>query len=92
MSNLSSQFTSIINIFICLSIFFSREFYDLKDFPVSQILSRCKEGKKRNLYFTSDIVKKIVQNNVDKIKVNFCIHIIILLFKRLKTMTNVVKN
>lgn len=46
-----------------------REFYALEDFPVSQILSRCKEGKKRNLYFTSEIVKNIVENNVDVVKI-----------------------
>jgi len=46
-----------------------RNFYSLEDFPVSQVLSRCKEGKKRNLYFTSEIVKKIVQDNADVVKI-----------------------
>jgi len=41
----------------------------LKDFPVNQVLSRCKEGKKRNLYFTSKLVKNIVENNADNVKI-----------------------
>ncbi|KAG8176339.1 hypothetical protein JTE90_003301 [Oedothorax gibbosus] len=45
------------------------EFYKFKDFPVTQLLSRCKEGKMRNIYFTSDLVKNIITENKDKIKV-----------------------
>ncbi|XP_071042967.1 RNA cytosine-C(5)-methyltransferase NSUN2 isoform X2 [Parasteatoda tepidariorum] len=46
-----------------------KEFYNLKDFPSSQLLSRCKEGKKRNLYLTSKIVKNIMENNLDTFKI-----------------------
>ncbi|GFT47148.1 hypothetical protein TNCV_3747921 [Trichonephila clavipes] len=46
-----------------------KEFYKLSDFPTSQFLSRCVEGKKRNIYFTSKIVKNIIQENLDNIKI-----------------------
>ncbi|XP_054721042.1 RNA cytosine-C(5)-methyltransferase NSUN2-like [Uloborus diversus] len=46
-----------------------KDFYNLENFPTTQLLSRCKEGKKRNLYFTSDIVKNIVEQNIDNIKI-----------------------
>ncbi|GFT67052.1 hypothetical protein NPIL_67921 [Nephila pilipes] len=46
-----------------------KEFYKLSDFPTSQLLSRCVEGKKRNIYFTSKIVKSIIQENLDNIKI-----------------------
>ena len=51
---------------------FFRKFYGIKDnFPVDQLMIRSKEGKKRNIYFASEITKTIMQNNSDRIKVNW---------------------
>ncbi|GFU21252.1 hypothetical protein TNCV_9131 [Trichonephila clavipes] len=53
-----------------------KEFYKLSDFPTSQFLSRCEDRKKRNIYFTSKIVKNIIQENLGNIKVmNAGVHI-----------------
>ncbi|GIX74820.1 hypothetical protein CDAR_73862 [Caerostris darwini] len=47
-----------------------KEFYKLnEDFPTSQFLSRRSEGKMRKIYFTSKIVKNIIEENNDNIKV-----------------------
>ncbi|XP_035223490.1 RNA cytosine C(5)-methyltransferase NSUN2-like, partial [Stegodyphus dumicola] len=46
-----------------------RDFYKLEDFPAAQLLSRCREGKKRNLYFTSSLVKNIIEENSQNLKI-----------------------
>lgn len=46
-----------------------RDFYKLKDFKHLQLLSRCHESRKRNLYFVSEAVKEIVQENSDRVKI-----------------------
>ena len=47
-----------------------REFYGISDdFPFDQLMVRCEMGKKRNIYFVSSVVKKIVQDNEDRFKV-----------------------
>lgn len=47
-----------------------KEFYKLDDaFPIKQLLTRSIGGKKRNLYFTNEKVKSIIQSNQDKLKV-----------------------
>nr|XP_018673469.1 tRNA (cytosine(34)-C(5))-methyltransferase [Ciona intestinalis] len=44
-------------------------FFGLKDFPVNQILSRTTNGKKKQLYFVSKLVKNIIENNINYVKV-----------------------
>ncbi|XP_025200507.1 tRNA (cytosine(34)-C(5))-methyltransferase [Melanaphis sacchari] len=46
-----------------------RDFYELKDFPIQCLLTRCSVGKKKNIYFTSTSVKDIVKNNQDRVKI-----------------------
>nr|CAD7396849.1 unnamed protein product [Timema cristinae] len=47
-----------------------RDFYDLSaELLPSMFMVRCKEGKKKNIYFTSPIVRDIVLNNNDKLKI-----------------------
>ncbi|XP_063218332.1 tRNA (cytosine(34)-C(5))-methyltransferase [Bacillus rossius redtenbacheri] len=47
-----------------------REFYDLSsELQPSQFLTRCREGKKKNIYLTSPSVRDIIVNNEDKIKI-----------------------
>nr|CAD7586518.1 unnamed protein product [Timema genevievae] len=47
-----------------------RDFYDLSaELLPSMFMVRCKEGKKKNIYFTSPIVRDIVINNNDKLKI-----------------------
>ncbi|KAG1701199.1 tRNA (cytosine(34)-C(5))-methyltransferase [Nymphon striatum] len=46
-----------------------KNFYEMEDFPDSQLLTRCETGKKRNIYFVSNITKNILQNNDKKIKI-----------------------
>jgi tRNA (cytosine34-C5)-methyltransferase len=38
------------------------------DFPFGQLMVRCEMGKKRNIYFVSSVIKKVVQENEDKFK------------------------
>ena len=38
-------------------------------FPVNQLMVRCDEGKRRHIYFTSAVIKKLVQYNEDRIRV-----------------------
>ncbi|XP_067006255.2 tRNA (cytosine(34)-C(5))-methyltransferase [Anabrus simplex] len=46
-----------------------KEFYGIENqLEPTCLLTRCKEGKKKNIYFTSPIVRDIVINNADKIK------------------------
>jgi len=53
----------------CLGI--CREYFDITpDFPACQLLRRGQDAnKKRNLYFVNDIIKRIIENNNDCIKV-----------------------
>ncbi|ELT87320.1 hypothetical protein CAPTEDRAFT_220061 [Capitella teleta] len=37
------------------------DFYGIEDFPVDQMLIRSLEGKKRNLYFTSKLIKDLIK-------------------------------
>ncbi|XP_076810972.1 RNA cytosine C(5)-methyltransferase NSUN2-like [Clavelina lepadiformis] len=46
-----------------------RSFYGLGTFPFDQVLSRSTTGKKKHLYFVSHIVKNIVENNINFLKV-----------------------
>ncbi|XP_067650794.1 RNA cytosine-C(5)-methyltransferase NSUN2-like [Haliotis asinina] len=46
-----------------------KEFYKVPDdFPVTQIMYRSEQGNKKNLYYVSPYIRKIVQCNVDRIK------------------------
>lgn len=46
-----------------------RDYYDISsDLDPTCLLTRCKEGKKKNIYITSPAVRDIVINNVDRIK------------------------
>ncbi|XP_071091772.1 RNA cytosine-C(5)-methyltransferase NSUN2-like [Haliotis cracherodii] len=46
-----------------------KEFYKVPDdFPVSQIMYRSELGNKKNLYYVSPSIRKIVQYNMDRIK------------------------
>ncbi len=50
---------------------YCRKFYGIKDsFAVDQMMVRCKEGKKRNIYFTSKEIKTITECNADRVKVS----------------------
>ncbi|KAJ9575326.1 hypothetical protein L9F63_025725, partial [Diploptera punctata] len=49
-----------------------RDFYGIdSQLHATCLLTRCKEGKKKNIYFTSPAVRDIIINNQDKNKVNF---------------------
>lgn len=59
-----------------------RDFYNVDPaLNPTLLLTRCKEGKKKNIYFTSPAVRDIVLNNEEKIKVNilclFCVRIVV---------------
>ncbi|KAG8240429.1 hypothetical protein J437_LFUL003143 [Ladona fulva] len=45
-----------------------KEFYGLDDLDPKLLLTRCKEGKKKNIYLTNSAVRDIVINNEEKIK------------------------
>jgi hypothetical protein len=48
-----------------------RDFYGIDSLlSPTCLLTRCKEGKKKNIYFTSPAVRDIVINNCHTIKVN----------------------
>ncbi|UYV61523.1 NSUN2 [Cordylochernes scorpioides] len=47
-----------------------RDSYSLSpEFPHCQLLSRCKEGKARNLYYVTKSVKDLVERNADHVKI-----------------------
>ncbi|XP_025410289.1 tRNA (cytosine(34)-C(5))-methyltransferase [Sipha flava] len=46
-----------------------RDFYELSDFPVHCLLTRCSVGKKKNIYYTSSSIRDIVKNNQDRVKI-----------------------
>ncbi|XP_060856524.1 tRNA (cytosine(34)-C(5))-methyltransferase [Metopolophium dirhodum] len=46
-----------------------RDFYELNNFPIECLLTRCSVGKKKNIYYTSTSVKDIVKNNQDRVKI-----------------------
>ncbi|XP_050530543.1 tRNA (cytosine(34)-C(5))-methyltransferase isoform X2 [Daktulosphaira vitifoliae] len=46
-----------------------RDFYELSNFPVHCLLTRCSIGKKKNIYYTSSSIKDIVKNNQDRVKI-----------------------
>lgn len=46
-----------------------KEFYDLKGFDSKCLLTRCHVGKKKNIYLVSPVVKQVVQNNEDSVKI-----------------------
>jgi hypothetical protein len=51
-----------------------RDFYDIDSLlSPTCLLTRCNEGKKKNIYFTSLAVRDIVINNHRTIKVNQCV-------------------
>ncbi|KXJ79083.1 hypothetical protein RP20_CCG002462 [Aedes albopictus] len=46
-----------------------KDFYELnKDFDPKNLLTRCKEGKKKNIYFCSEILRNVITNNEERIK------------------------
>ncbi|XP_055637098.1 tRNA (cytosine(34)-C(5))-methyltransferase [Toxorhynchites rutilus septentrionalis] len=46
-----------------------KKFYCLsEDFKAINLLTRCKEGKKKNIYFCSDIVRNVLTTNEEQIK------------------------
>ncbi|XP_053694961.1 tRNA (cytosine(34)-C(5))-methyltransferase-like [Sabethes cyaneus] len=46
-----------------------KNFFQLSDdFNPINLLTRCREGKKKNIYFCADILRNIVSNNEDRIK------------------------
>lgn len=46
-----------------------KEFYQLTDdFEPKNLLTRCKEGKKKNIYFCSEILRNVITDNEDQIK------------------------
>lgn len=46
-----------------------KKFYQLSDdFNPINLLTRCREGKKKNIYFSADILRNVVSNNEDRIK------------------------
>jgi tRNA (cytosine34-C5)-methyltransferase len=46
-----------------------KKFYELsEDFIPKNLLTRCKVGKKKNIYFVSDAIRQIIQNNENHIK------------------------
>lgn len=55
---------------IFLNLFISREFYGLNDaMDPKLLLTRCKEGKKKNIYYTSPLVRDLTRTNVDRLTV-----------------------
>lgn len=51
-------------------MFLFREFYNItNELPEHCLLTRCKVGKKKNIYITSPEVREIVMNNAEKIKI-----------------------
>ena len=58
--------------------FVRREFYGFDDtFDVSHLMVRCREGKKRNVYFVSSLIKTIIECNTERIRVGwgYALHI-----------------
>ena len=52
--------------------FVRREFYGFDDeFDVSHLMVRCREGKKRNVYFVSSLIKTIIECNTERIRVGW---------------------
>ncbi|XP_046386703.1 tRNA (cytosine(34)-C(5))-methyltransferase isoform X2 [Ischnura elegans] len=45
-----------------------RDYYGLKDLDPKLLLTRCREGKKKNIYLANAAVRDIVMNNENKIK------------------------
>lgn len=46
-----------------------KDFYKLNDaFEPKNLLTRCKEGKKKNIYFCSEILRHVITNNEERIK------------------------
>jgi len=46
-----------------------KDFYELNNFPINCLLTRCTVGKKKNIYFTSSSIKDIVKNNQERVKI-----------------------
>ncbi|XP_022108755.1 tRNA (cytosine(34)-C(5))-methyltransferase-like [Acanthaster planci] len=47
-----------------------KDFYAIDDkFPITQLLTRCHGGKKRNLYLVNEGIKSILENNEGNIKI-----------------------
>lgn len=67
-------FIIVLECFINYTILFYRDFYELGDFPVHCLLTRCSVGKKKNIYYTSSSIKDIVKNNQDRVKVSHTFH------------------
>jgi len=52
-----------------LNCFYFRDFYELDNFPVHCLLTRCSIGKKKNIYYSSSSIRDIVNNNQERVKV-----------------------
>lgn len=50
-----------------------KEFYELsEEFKPTNLLTRCKTGKKKNIYFVSEAIRNIIQNNEHNVKLINC--------------------
>lgn len=45
-----------------------QEFYNIDGFDPTLLLTRCKDGKKKNIYYVSPAIKEIVSENQERIK------------------------
>jgi len=50
--------------------FLCRDFYGFTDFPTKQLLTRTHQERKKHIYFVSEIVRNVVENNTDFLKVS----------------------
>lgn len=49
-----------------------RKFYGISDeMDSTLLLTRCKEGRKKNIYFTSPLVRDLTELNFDRITVGY---------------------
>lgn len=66
----SLQLKSIYYYLILMKFLYFREFYDISnELPAHCLLTRCKEGKKKNIYLTSPEVRDLVMKNAEKFKI-----------------------
>jgi hypothetical protein len=62
MADHSVRHLAILVFWFYLFCFICSDFYGIdEDFPVDQMLIRSLEGKKRNLYFTSKLIKDLIK-------------------------------
>lgn len=67
LSNVTLLVTTIL---LLMSLMKCRKFYGISDeMDPTLLLTRCKEGKKKNIYFTSPLVRDLTELNADRITV-----------------------